>query len=167
MITELPRAAGATQQKEFVLAGEFAVLPFFIQGANVAHEGRDARHRADQEMVGTPAPGVERKSSLGDLAHEKFVAQLQLVELRCEVAVGYEFEEKLQFALMGRRYDGIGTFPALLRSFHTQGGVLPRGELEFTTGIDANHPEVGCQINPPRNSWAIELVVGGVHKLPT
>src|SRR5229473_4337030 len=115
-------------------------------------------------MVGSAAPGVERKSSLSDLAHEQFVASLQLMELRCEIAVRYEFEEKLHLVFIGRRHDRIGSLGPLLRSLHTQGGVLPGHEFEFSAGIDTNHPEVRGKINPLRNSWAIKLLVGSAHK---
>src|SRR6267154_4528640 len=115
-------------------------------------------------MVGSAAPGVQRKSSLGDLAHEQFVALLQLIQLRCEVAVGYKFEEKLQFILIGRRHDRIGSLRPLLRSLPAQGGVLPGRELEFTAGTDANHPKVRGKINPLRNPWVIKLVVGSAHQ---
>src|SRR5262249_49071827 len=47
---------------------------------------------------------------------------------------------------------------------HTQCGVLPRDELEFSAGIYANHPEIGCKVDAPRNSWVIELVVGRNHR---
>jgi len=107
----------------------------------------NARHGADEEMVGSTAPGVECKPALGNLAHEQLVAPLQLIELRCEVAVRYEFEEKLHFVLIGRRHDRIGSLRPLLRSLNTQGGVLPGRELEFTAGIDANHPKVRVKIN--------------------
>jgi hypothetical protein len=115
-------------------------------------------------MVGSAAVGVERKSSLGNLAHEQFVAPLQLIELRCEVAVRYELEEKLHFVFIWRRDDGIGSLRPLLRSLHTQGGVLPWRELEFSAGIYTNHPEVRGKINPLCNSWAIKLIVGSAHK---
>ena len=36
---------------------------------------------------------------------------------------------------------------------------MPGRELEFLAGIDADHPEVRGKINPPRNSWAIKLLV--------
>src|SRR5260370_12980461 len=115
-------------------------------------------------MVGSAALGVQRKSSLGVLAHEKFVALLQLIQLRCEVAVGYKFEEKLQFVFIRGRHDRIGSLGALLRSLHPQGGVLPGRELEFLAGIDTNHPKVWGKINPLRNSWAIKLLVGSAHQ---
>ena len=44
-IAELPGAAGAVQQKKFVLAVEPAFFPFFVQRAHVADERSDAGHR--------------------------------------------------------------------------------------------------------------------------
>src|SRR5260370_31322903 len=93
VIPELPRAAGPSQQEELVLAREPAFLPIPVQRTDVTHKRRNARHRADQEMIGSAAFGAERKSPLGSLAHEQLVASLELIELRCEIAASYELEE--------------------------------------------------------------------------
>src|SRR5437660_8875391 len=80
VVSELPGAAGPVQQEELVLAGELALFPIFVQGAHVAYERRNTGNRADQQVIGAPALGVERKPPLGDFAHEQFIALLQFVK---------------------------------------------------------------------------------------
>src|SRR5439155_25586688 len=76
----------------------------------------------------------------------------------------HQFEKKLHFVFVGRRHDRIASLGTLLRSLHTQCGVLHGRELEFAAEIDANHPEVVGKIKPLRNSWAIKLLVGSAHQ---
>jgi hypothetical protein len=42
-------------------------------------------------------------------------------------------------------------------------GILPRDKIEFASTTDAEHPEVGSEINAFRDLRAVELLVGNRH----
>src|ERR1022692_1365796 len=114
-------------------------------------------------MIRATIARFERKPSLGRLAHEQFVARLQLVQSRGECAIGHQFEEKLHFVFRGRRCDRIRTFDALPALLYPQRGVLPRKKVELYPRLDAELPEVGREIHTLGNPRLKELVVQNRH----
>jgi hypothetical protein len=95
--------------------------------------------------------------------HEQFVAGLERVNLRSELAVRHQFEEELDFVFVWRRRDRIRTLRTLLLALDSQGRVLPRGELEFSSRIDADHPELGGQIDALGDARSVMLIADGGH----
>ena len=114
-------------------------------------------------MIGAAALGVEGETSLGDLSHQHFIADLQLVNVGSQFAVGDQFKEKFDFTLIGGRHDGIRALRTLLRALHPQGGVLAGSEFEFAVGLHADHPQVGREVPALGDSGLVKLVVGSAH----
>src|ERR1700680_2947400 len=98
-------------------------------------------------MVRAAALGIERETSLGNSSHEHFIARLQSVEQRSEIAGRNEFEEELEFALVRRRHDGVGTLPVFVGSFQAESCILAGSELEFSAGLEADHPQLGSDVH--------------------
>ena len=88
-------------------------------------------------MICAPAAEVEGEAALGDFAAVEFVAFLELVEERSELALGNEFDEEFEEALfIGRGDDRVGALDALFAVVDAEGGVLACFERKRAAGID-------------------------------
>ena len=110
-------------------------------------------------MMLPPALRIQREFAFGHFAHQQFVARLQLVEPRRERAFRHELEEKFHFVFKRRRGDRIRTLRPLAIVLHSQRCILPRKKLELSARLDANHPQVGCELGAFGDPRAVELVV--------
>src|SRR5690348_13300781 len=116
-------------------------------------------------MISAGCFAIETEPSLGRLAHEHLVPELQLVELRREFAFRNQFKEKFDLALIRRRHNRVGTFGTFVGTLHAQRRVLARLEFKFAARIDADTPKVRSDIDALGNFRVIELVVGGGHTM--
>src|SRR5579863_7783829 len=114
-------------------------------------------------MIAAPVSGIERESSLRRLAHQQFVARLQLVQPRSERALGNQFEKKLYLGFRRRRNNRIRTFNALAVLLHPQRGVLSGDEVERAARLNAKHPEVSGEVHTLGHSRLEKLVIGSRH----
>src|ERR1035437_3913653 len=162
-ISEFPGTARAIQQEQLVGSVESALFPFFVERAHIAHKWSHAGHGRDQQMIRPSILCVQRKSSFGHLAHQQLVAGLHLVQQRRKRAFRHQFEEKLHFSFRRRRRNRIWTLDALSISLDSQRRVLPRDKVELPSTADAEHPQVGSEIDALGNLRVVELFIGNRH----
>ena len=86
-VPEFPRSTGTVKQKQFLFAAKLAFLPVLVEGADVADEGCNSGDRGDQQVIYASALRVKRKASLWHFAHQHFIADLQVIEVRGQFAV--------------------------------------------------------------------------------
>ncbi len=164
-VAELPRTAGAVQQIQLVAAIEASFFPVF---GHLAHETDKRRHTGDgrnQQMVLPSAFRVERAFSLRHFPHQQFIARLQLVKLRRERPFRHQFEEKLQFIFIRSRDDRVRPLRPLAVVLRAQGRVLSRNKRELSSGLDAHHPQIGCELRPLGDPCPEKLLVHNRHCL--
>src|ERR1700678_1480834 len=107
--------------------------------------------------------GVEGEFSLRYFPHEHFVAGLQLEKPRRESAFRYQFKEKFDFIFKRRGDDRVWSLRPLAVVFHAQRRILSRKKLEFSAGLDADHPEIRRELHTLGDFGAIELFVDTNH----
>ena len=76
------------------------LLPDFqsaIQRAHVTDNGdAHASDGGEKQMIGAATFQVEGEATLGNFAAEEGVADLEMIELGSEVALGHQFDEKFE-----------------------------------------------------------------------
>ena len=58
----------------------------------LSHEGRDAGHRAEKQVIRSPARRIQRKAALRDLARRDRVTRPELVEQGCQSTLRHQLE---------------------------------------------------------------------------
>src|SRR5579864_6748778 len=101
--------------------------------------------------------GVERKFSLGNLAHQQLIAGLQFVQQRRQGAFRNQLNEKFHFLFRGSRHNRIGTLDPLAVVFYSQARVLARDKPEVPAAADTEHPQIGSEVQAPGDLCAVEL----------
>ena len=71
------------------------------QRARITDKGRDARHRAQEQMVGPAACPVEQEPAACVFPEAEHVANSQAIQERRQLARRHELEEKLELGLGG------------------------------------------------------------------
>src|SRR5579864_3028262 len=101
--------------------------------------------------------GIERKFSLGNLAHQQLIAWLQFVQQRRQGAFRNQLNKKFHFIFRRRRHNRIGTLDPLAVVFESQARVLARDKLEVHAAANAEHPQIGSKVHAPGDLCAVEL----------
>src|SRR5579864_7662571 len=101
--------------------------------------------------------GIERKFSLGNLAHQQLIAWLQFVQQRRQGAFRNQLNKKFHFIFRGRRHNRIGTLDPLAIVFHSQARVLARDKPEVPAAADAEHPQDGSEGHAHGDLFVVEL----------
>jgi hypothetical protein len=156
-IAELPRAACSVQQKKFMLSGKPAFFPVSIKSANVADERSHAGYGTYQEMISTAALGIEHEPSFRNSSHEHFIAGLQSIQQRREIAGRYEFKKELEFVLVRRGHDRVRALPMLVGSFEAESCILARRELELAVRLDTDYPQLGGDVHALGDGCAMKF----------
>src|SRR5581483_8772748 len=79
VIAELPGAAGAIDEEQFVPFGKFAVALITVEGSKIAHKRSQSGYSRDQQVIGALGLGLQHKASLRHFAHEHFISDLEIV----------------------------------------------------------------------------------------
>src|SRR5581483_10222632 len=87
----------------------------------------------------------------------------EVIELRCQLAFGYQLKKEFDLLLIRRRHNRIRALRAFLRALYPKCRILSGRELEFTPGIDADHPQIGGKIDTLGDLRVIKLIVGCWH----
>src|SRR5581483_6328254 len=87
----------------------------------------------------------------------------EVIELRCQLAFGYQLKKEFDLLLIRRRHNRIRALRAFLRALHPKSRILSGRELEFAAGVDADHPQIGGKIDTLGDLRVIKLVVGCWH----
>ena len=114
-------------------------------------------------MIGSALRSIERKPTLGNLAHQHLVADLQFVEFGRDLALRNQFEEKFQLIFERRGDDGIRPLQKFVHALHSQSRVLSGREFEFARRLHANHPQLGRELYPASDARTKELVSRNHH----
>src|SRR6267378_3147172 len=107
-------------------------------------------------MIRAAVCRLECEPSFRCLAHEQFIAGLQLVEFWRERSLRHQLKEKLNFIFRGRGGDRIRTLDALASLFHAERGVLPGEKVEVLSRLNAEHPQVGREVGALGDARAIK-----------
>src|SRR6266853_4973504 len=114
-------------------------------------------------MIRAAVARLEHEPSFRRFAHEQFVTRLQLMNLWSECAIGHQFEEELNFVFRGRGRDRIGTLDTLASLFHAERGILPGEKIEVLSRLNAEHPQIGREVDAPGDARVVKLVVRSRH----
>ena len=111
-------------------------------------------------MIRAPALNVQRETPLRHLAHEQFITDLQLVNLWCQFALRHQLKEKFDFVFVRRRHNRVRSLQSFVNTLHAQRGVLARYELELATGLDADGPQLGREVDALGDGRVVVLIFG-------
>ena len=106
---------------------------------------------------------IEREFAFWYSPHQQFVARLQFVKARRQCSLRHQLKEEFNFIFKRRRGNRIRTLRPLAIVLHTERGILARDKLELPAGLDANHPQVRCELHPLGDPCPVKFLVPNCH----